>query len=124
MRDMRRKVSSVLGTLIGLLLLLHIAIALLVVVWPEISKSHRVLSFYRRFVVLGPFFQESRIVSAPHLLISQYGNGAWSADTDFACERVARGAGKYESLRQQSFENFLAAGAARAKQGDARKHAE
>jgi hypothetical protein len=124
MRDMPRKVSTVLGTLACLLLLLHIALALLVIVWPEISKSNRVLSFYRRFVVLGPFFQESRIVSAPHLLISQYANGVWSAGTDFACERVAGGAGKYESLRYQSFENFLAARAASAKQGDGRQHAE
>jgi len=120
MPDRPRKVRTLLGTLACLLLLIHVAIALVIVAWPDASRRSRVLGFYRRFVVLGPFFQESRIISTQHLLVSQYEKEAWSEGTDFACLAVAgKAGGKYEALQRQSFENFLADRAARAKRRDA-----
>ena len=119
MHDRSRKIPTVLGATIGCLMLLHIVLALFVIVMPEASRGNRVLGFYRRFVVLGPFFQESRIVTSPHLLVSKLEEGRWSKGTDFACLEVAHAASsKNESLQRQSFENFLADRAAREKRGD------
>lgn len=118
-----RKFAGILGTLACLMLVLHIAMALLLIAWPEVSKTNRVLSFYRRFVVLGPFFQEARIVSAPHLLVSQYKAGVWSDKIDFACLEVAGADGKYQALRWQSFENSLASRVASTKRNDAHSRA-
>jgi hypothetical protein len=44
-------------------------------------------AFYKKLIVLGPFFMETRIVSSPHLYVSYLSNdGKWSAFQDMGKE--------------------------------------
>jgi hypothetical protein len=114
MRD-QRNALSIFGALVCLAFMVHILLASLVIIMPEASRINPVLKFYRRFVVLGPFFPESRIRSKSHLMISQYKDGAWSNPADYACDDIADGIGnRYLALQRRSFEVFLTARAARA----------
>src|ERR671913_355964 len=93
------------GTVTCLMLLLHVLFAIVIILSPGASRLNPLLNFYRRFVVLGPFFDERRIVSSSHVLISRYEQGSWSEATDVACLDVLRPVnGKYEALQRRSFE--------------------
>lgn len=98
-------------TLVGLvacvLLLVHVLLGVLIVVRPEASEGSRLLTFYRRLIVLGPFFQEARIVSSPHLLVRYQKHGTWSDPIDPGCVEVALTGGEYRALKNRSFEEFL-----------------
>ena len=117
MHDSPRKIASILGTVACLTLLLHIVLAAVIIISPNASRLSPVLGFYRRFVVLGPFFDEARIISSPHLLISEYKNGAWSDDMDMGCAAVANPTvGKNEAVQRRAFETFLATSVTNVKQ--------
>lgn len=108
MDDRPRKVYTIPGAVAGLALLFHIVVAVVIIIAPDTSYRNPVLRFYRKFVVLGPFFGESRIASSPHLLISQHNKNVWTAPVDQACLEVAHPeAGKNESVQRRSFERFL-----------------
>ncbi|MEJ1241905.1 hypothetical protein WBG78_27410 [Chryseolinea sp. T2] len=107
MRD-RRTIFSVFGTLICLAIAVHVLLALIIIISPETSRVSPALKFYRRFVVLGPFFQQPRIGSKSHLMVSQQVNGTWSVPTDYACEDVANPhLSKNLALQRRAFEVFL-----------------
>lgn len=101
-------VAAIGGTLVCVALLTHAVLAAIIILKPEASVGHRVLTMYRRFVVLGPFFQESRITTAQHVLISLYDQGEWNAPADYACREVAASRhGKYGALQRRNFEKYL-----------------
>jgi hypothetical protein len=108
MRQAPRKFSTILGTVACLVLLLHILLATIVVVSPEISKGSKVFTFYRRLIVLGPFFQEPRIVSSPHLFVSHYREGVWTPGKDYGCATVKATGSRYGEVKRRAFEEYLA----------------
>jgi len=108
-----RKVSKVVGFAACAAILLHVIVAVIVVVSPDVSRGSRIFTFYRRFIVLGPFFQEPRIVASPHVFVSHYVDGAWTPGTDEGCTQVEDPERSYRDLKRRTFEEYLAAQVAR-----------
>ena len=68
-------------------------------------------SVYSKVILLGPFFQESRIKTSPHLLVSFRTKKGWSETRDLAIENFneyTHGPWRYEKLRYCDFERYLA----------------
>lgn len=106
------KVSGVLSIIACALVVVHIVLALVIVVYPDASQGSRVLTFYRRLFVLGPFFQEPRIVKSPHLWVSLYKDSAWSPPHDNGCSDVNISGASYHAIKVRAFEEFLGGQAA------------
>jgi hypothetical protein len=119
-----RKFAALSGTVICLMLFVHVVLGLIISIAPEASKGRPLLKFYRRFVVLGPFFQEPRIVTAPHVWVSFHEHGVWSDGVELNGRAVNETPTKYAAAQYRTFENYLGELAARAKQrGSGRKRA-
>jgi hypothetical protein len=108
MRQAPRKFSTIPGIMACLVLVMHVLLAAIVVVSPDVSKGSKVFTFYRRLIVLGPFFQEPRITSSPHVFVSYYVSGAWTPGKDEGCESVAASASQYGVVKRRAFEEYLA----------------
>lgn len=107
MENTTRKASAAVAIVAGVALLIHVAMGVVIVCSPEISEGNRVLTFYRRFVVLGPFFSESTIAGAPHLYVSYHAGGSWSKAVDYACHDVAQPHRRYRATKRRAFEEYL-----------------
>jgi hypothetical protein len=118
-----RKFAALSGTVICLMLFVHVVLGLIISVDPEASKGRPLLKFYRRFVVLGPFFQEPRIVTAPHVWVSFHDNGVWSDGVELNGQAMGETRSKYAASHYRNFENYLGELGARAKQQGGRKRA-
>lgn len=101
------KVSGLLGIIACVLVIVHVLLALIIVTDPDASNGRKVLTFYRRLIVLGPFFQEPRIVTAPHLLVSLRVDGTWTTAHDYGCSDVEATGASYRAVRARAFEEFL-----------------
>lgn len=103
-----RSLLTVISALVCLAIVVHILLGVVVAVYPGVGGNNSLLHFYRRFVVLGPFFSETRIQSKSHLLISQRRDGVWSQLTDYGCEDVADSRmNRLSAVQRRAFEVFL-----------------
>jgi hypothetical protein len=74
------------------------------------SSVNPLTSLYAKVVLLGPFFEESRIKTTPHLLVSFKTDGQWSGIHNLAEENFAeytRNPLRYQKLRYCDYERFL-----------------
>ena len=65
---------------------------------------------YNRLVLIGPFFDEARIKTSPHLYIRYFENKAWTPSRDYVMENFAdycRNPWRYHKLRITYFERYL-----------------
>lgn len=94
-----------------LLILLYVATGLLILILPEkVVYSNHATSLYRRLILLGPFFQESKIKASPHLFISSYQNGSWSPFIDYGGrnrEEYLKHPWRYDKLHSNDFEQYI-----------------
>ena len=116
MQGSPRKFATLSGTAICILLFLHIVLAVVISVEPNASKGSRVLKFYRRFVALGPFFQEQRIVESPHTWVSFHENGVWTDGVELNGHALHERSPHYAATQYRTFENYLGQLSARASQ--------
>jgi len=65
---------------------------------------------YNRLVLIGPFFDEARIKTSPHLYIRYFSNNTWTPSRDYVMENFAdycRSPWRYDKLRITYFERYL-----------------
>lgn len=65
---------------------------------------------YNRLVLIGPFFQESRIKTSPHLYVSYYDNNLWTPPRDYALENFSFYSGhpwRYGKLRMNYYDRYI-----------------
>lgn len=107
MENTTRKASAAVAIVAGFALLIHVVMGVVIVLSPEVSAGNRILTFYRRFVVLGPFFSEPTIAGAPHLYVSYHSGGSWNKAVDYACHDVAQPHRRYSAAKRRAFEEYL-----------------
>jgi len=94
-----------------LVILLYVLACLLIIILPEkVVYSNPATSLYRRLILLGPFFQESKIKASAHLLISSYQNGSWSQFIDYGHKNrgeYLKRPWRYDKLHSNDFEQYI-----------------
>lgn len=108
MNEKPRNFPIVAGTMACLLLIGHITLAIIVVVSPRASEGSNVLTFYRRYIVLGPFFQSERITASPHLIVSERTDGVWTKAEVPVRVRELEGISRYRAVQWGKFGVYLA----------------
>ena len=77
---------------------------------PKSARHSGLISLiYNRLVLIGPFFNEPRIKTSPHLYIRTYENGQWTAVRDFAAENQTfyrSHPWRFDKLRVNYFERY------------------
>lgn len=94
-----------------ILVLIHMLLAVLTAFLPpKHIKSNIVASFYNQLILLGPFFQESRITSSPHLYVRFKRKDVWSSYRDYASENFLiykRNPWNYYRLHHSDFQRYI-----------------
>ena len=95
-----------------IIVLMHILLAVFTVLIPQDRiKSNIVASFYNQLVLLGPFFQESRIKASPHLFVSYKRKDVWNPYRDYASENFLiykQNLWNYYRLHKSDFQRYIA----------------
>jgi len=103
--------KSRIGAAAIVVVILHIAFSVVVLRSSRKQNSSGLRSLYSHLILLGPFFQESRITSSPHLYISYKVNDSWSpvADPGIANFTFYREhPWRYDKLHYSDFERYIA----------------
>lgn len=73
-----------------IILLVHVLLAVSTLLSPrQRVKSNVVAVFYNQLILLGPFFQESRIKSSARLYVSYNKQGEWSSLRNYGSENFS-----------------------------------
>jgi hypothetical protein len=90
---------------------LHIVLSLVFTLTPNAAQHAGLVGLmYKRLMLIGPFFNESRIKTSPHLYIRTYENGRWSSARDFANENYVffqSHPWRQDMLRMNYFERYI-----------------
>jgi hypothetical protein len=91
--------------------LVHVILSITFLLTPtEAQHSGMTRSMYNRLVLIGPFFNEPRIKTSPHLYVRYYENSQWSPVRDIAAENHAifiTHPWRYDRLRMNYFERYI-----------------
>jgi hypothetical protein len=105
--SLKRKI----GFAAALIVLLHILLSSFILVIPKtISNSNSIGRMYNRAVLVGPFFDEPRIKTSPHLYVRYFENERWTPPRDYAMENFAiycQRPWRYDKLRITYAERYL-----------------
>ncbi|HTE29875.1 MAG TPA: hypothetical protein VK666_05840 [Chryseolinea sp.] len=112
MKDSLTAFTRKVGYIACVVVVLHVVLALVSLFLPRHVAMHMpLISFYRKMVVLGPYFQAFRLTSSWHLLVSTKQNGSWSSlvdHTDDDFKQYSRQPWRYDLLHSGDYENFAA----------------
>lgn len=108
MNNTSRTFPIVAGAMACVLLIGHITLAIIIVVSPQASEGSDLLTFYRRYIVLGPFFQSDRITASPHLIVSEQTDGVWAKADVPVRVRELEGVSRYRAVQWEKFGVYLA----------------
>ena len=94
-----------------ILVVLHILLAVSTILSPKQSlKLNVVASIYNQLILLGPFFQESRIKASPRLYVSYNKKGVWSSYRNYGEENFLSYQGNmwnYYRLHLSDYERYI-----------------
>jgi len=84
-----KKFKGILFWFTTVILTIHILLAVSGIFFNVNFLPHQLNSFYRKLVVLGPFFIADRIITSPHVYVSTLNSsGEWSPMKDVGYERL------------------------------------
>jgi hypothetical protein len=91
--------------------LLHVILSIIFLLSPKAAQHSGTIGLmYNRLMLIGPFFNEPRIKTSPHLYIRYYENDQWTPVRDVAAENHAlfiRHPWRYDRLRINYFERYI-----------------
>lgn len=110
------------SAIVRTIVVIHIALFLVFFVFDESTFSQSELGkFYRSKIIIGPFFREDRILSAPHVMMRYHTSSGWSDWTDVGMNYKKNYDARfwhYGSIMKSEYVLHLALGLARAGQKD------
>jgi len=90
---------------------LHTLLSLLILFIPKpVANSNSIGLMYNRLMLIGPFFDEARIKTSPHLYVRYFENETWTPPTDYAMDNFAvycQRPWRYDKLRITYAERYL-----------------
>lgn len=99
------------GIAATVIVVLHIVLSVIFMLNPKSASHAGIIGLiYNRLLLIGPFFQESRIKTSPHLYVRAYENSRWSSVRDFAMENNSFFHShplRYDRLRMNYFERYI-----------------
>ncbi len=105
-----QKFKKVLFWLTALFLTLHLLLAIQTIFLKIDFLPSKINSFYKKLIVLGPFFSDSRIITSPHLYVSYpSSSGEWSPFRDVGQENFAyfqKHPWRYDHLKWSDYERY------------------
>ncbi len=94
-----------------MLLGLHVFIAISSLLLPAHYSPLKLITFYRKHILVGPFFQDERIKYTSHLYVSYLKDGKWSLPHDYAYENFiyyTQHPWRYDKLHEGDYEAYAA----------------
>jgi len=105
--SLRRRI----GIAAAAIALLHVVLSITFLLSPkEAQQSSMIRLMYNQLLLIGPFFNESRIKTSPQLYVRYYENNQWTPVRDVAAENHAyflRHPWRYDRLRINYFERYM-----------------
>jgi hypothetical protein len=93
------------------LVLLHLVLSVSVILIPgQRIKTNMVGALYNQLILLGPFFQETRIKASPHVYVRYTKNGMWTPFRDYGKENFSmykESPWRYRKLHVNDFERYI-----------------
>jgi hypothetical protein len=88
-------------------LVAHLVISVYLTIRPQTATRNTFTTYYNRYLLPGPFFNERHIKIAPHLYISHKNKaGEWSDFTDFGIRNFSTFLGspwRYDKLKESDY---------------------
>ncbi|MEJ7645507.1 MAG: hypothetical protein WKF87_13000 [Chryseolinea sp.] len=84
MNEPRTAFRKLVGRITFLLIVLHVSIAVISLLLPQDYAPLKLITFYRKYILIGPFFQDKRIRHSTHLFVAYHKDGKWSDARDYA----------------------------------------
>ena len=78
----RVKVARITCVLIGI----HLSLALVSLLLPAEYSPSKVITLYRKYILVGPFFQDKKITHSTHLYVAYFTEGKWTTPRDYGFE--------------------------------------
>jgi hypothetical protein len=108
----RNKFKRILFWFTTIILTIHISLGLSGIFFTINFLPHKLNSFYKKLVVLGPFFSADRIVTSPHVYISTLASsGEWSPAKDMGLEsflEYRHHPWRFDKLKWNDYEQHVA----------------
>ena len=105
--SLRRRI----GIAAAAIALLHVLLSIIFLLSPKAAQHSSMIRLtYNRLLLIGPFFNESRIKTSPHLYVRYYENNQWTPVRDIASENHAfflSHPWRYDRLRINYFERYI-----------------
>jgi hypothetical protein len=93
------------------IVLLHVLLSVFILFTPKsVANSNSIGRTYNRLMLVGPFFDEARIKTSPHLYVLYFENETWTPPKDYAMDNFAiycRRPWRYDKLRITYVERYL-----------------
>lgn len=106
-----QKFKKVLFWLATLFLAFHILLALQIIFFKIDFLPSKINSFYKKLIVLGPFFNDTRITTSPHLYVSYpSSSGEWLPFRDVGLENFTNFQTypwRYDQLKWSDYERYV-----------------
>lgn len=105
------RLKSRIGLVAVIVVMLHIAIASIVVFSPQGSlRGYKIITVYKQLIVVGPFFTESRIKTSHYLAVRYKREGNWSSEREYGKEyflSYTRRPWRFDKLSYNDYEKRL-----------------